>query len=316
MGSPKIRKVQFAVPSSHQGIMSNAGVTLNTARGILDGDYMDPADVGYHKILVRVDNGWGVDEEIVTLHLYDPYEPVLTATTINVATGNTFTWSPTGSYITVGSADRVREVHWSVSELPDGVMFDSVTGSLAGSCNVIGQHPITLTCQTSCGVSQAVIILNVNSGAPRTISDEIVYEAPTSGNNASKHISYRSASYKAWFYWKVKPSGGSATIYSNRIAKHIRKRGSTSKVLGTYTAEYTSAQHHSDGSVTLTYTLTAKQLASESDFTNHYENEFTWDPVFQYAVNGSSIRYSPTVKVVGCQTSNWNTFSFKWEYED
>lgn len=316
MPKPKIKKVKFNVDLSQQSILSDTGMVLSDTRGtgfIEAPSIIDPSTVGVRRVMVHVDNGWGTDDEIVTLNIYDPYTPKLNGATVNAIQNAPITLTPTGQFITTGG--NIQVLSWSVTDLPAGMTLDPATGVLSGAIASVGTVRCKLTITTNHGTDTALIEFVMGSAMPVSIFRQILYPARLTGqyNIDRGGIAYSNnlvwqSHVPAIITWRVRPAGGTFAItgkkewtYSNKYKGAIGRYNLRMGTMQNNTPDYSEMVCNIYGTV-----------LDEANRNNGIANVKTWPASFSYTVNGNTISQSFDLLLgYNCPTNQGD--KYKWD---
>ena len=141
-------------PSSYYADGLPAGLTINTATGVISGT---PTVSGTFGINLTANNEGGSAVTVMNLTVNPPPPVISSALTATAATGTAFTYTITASN---------SPTSFSATGLPSGLAFNATTGVVSGTAIATGTSTVTLSAGNAGGTGTATLKLTVNLGAP------------------------------------------------------------------------------------------------------------------------------------------------------
>ena len=231
-------------PISYSATPLPAGVTINTATGVLSGT---PTAVGTTSVLLGATNATGTGNATLTITVAAAgVAPIITNSPLTAAgtvgTPFSFTITATGT-----------PTSYSATPLPAGVVINTTTGALTGTPTAVGSTSVLLGATNATGTGNATLTITVAAaGVAPVITNSPLTAAGTVGTPFSFTITATGTptSYSA----SPLPAGLSIVAATGAITGTPTAVGTTSVLLGATNATGT-------GNATLTITVAAAGVA-------------------------------------------------------
>lgn len=172
-----------------------SGLSFNANSGVISGT---PSVSGTFDVEITASNVFGEDVETLQITIAEPIDPpvitsVLTrSATVNEAFNYTLTATGTGP------------IAYAVTNLPDGLTFDSETQQISGSATTAGVYNIGLLASNDGGTSNKTLVLTV--GTPPTITSQLTASG-TAGDQFSTYTFTASGSPNITYQVSNLPQG-------------------------------------------------------------------------------------------------------------
>ncbi len=232
----------FPVPSLSESGALPAGVTFNTASGVLSGT---PTATGTFPVTLTAHNGIGTDAtQSFTL-------TVTQSAAITSANTATFTIGAAGSFTVTATGFPAPALSES-GALPSGVTFNTATGVLSGTPTANGTFPITFTAQNGVGTDATQsFTLTVNQVAAITSANAATFAV---GNEGTFTVTATGFPVPALSESGALPSGVTFNTATGVL-------GGTPAASGTFPVTFTA--HNGVGTdATQSFTLSVNQVAT------------------------------------------------------